>query len=107
MHPKILKGFSLGLSFEFFEYLSFEFEYEYFENFLQNSKKIIQDKKKIYFLSVDLSISFDFFLIFKIDTQIHTQKIKIFFYLKLSFSNFARNSQNTYTQAQNSNTQKI
>jgi hypothetical protein len=26
MHPKILKGVSLGLSFQFFEYLSFEFE---------------------------------------------------------------------------------
>jgi hypothetical protein len=35
MYPKILKGLSLGLSFQFFEYLGFEFEY------LQNSKKII------------------------------------------------------------------
>jgi len=32
MHPKILKGLSLGLSFQFFEYLSFEFEFEYFAN---------------------------------------------------------------------------
>ncbi len=41
MHPKILKGISLGLSFKFFEYLKFEFEFEYFENLLQISKKII------------------------------------------------------------------
>ena len=39
MHPKILKGLSLGLSFQFFEYLSFEFEY--FANLLQISKNII------------------------------------------------------------------
>ena len=26
MHPKLLKGLNLGLSFQFFEYLSFEFE---------------------------------------------------------------------------------
>jgi len=39
MHPKILKGLSLGLSFKFFEYLSFEFEY--FAKLLQISKQII------------------------------------------------------------------
>ena len=39
MHPKTLKGLSLGLSFKFFEHLSFEFEFEYFENFLQISKR--------------------------------------------------------------------
>jgi hypothetical protein len=37
----ILTGLSLGLSFKFFEYLSFEFEFEYFENLLQISNKII------------------------------------------------------------------
>jgi len=41
MHPKILKGLSLGMSFQFFEYLSFEFEFEYFENLLQISNEII------------------------------------------------------------------
>jgi hypothetical protein len=57
MHPKILKGLSLGLSFKFFEYLSFEFEY--FANLLQVSKKMIKNKKqKIYFLSMDFSINF-------------------------------------------------
>ena len=57
MHPKIRKGLSLGLSFQFFEYLSFEFEY--FENLLQTSEKIIlSNKKKILFLSMDLSINF-------------------------------------------------
>ena len=45
---------------------------------------------------MDLSISFDFFLIFKIDTQISTQNI--FFYLKLSFTKFASNLQKTQTQ---------
>ena len=39
MHSKILTGLSLGLSFKFFEYLSFEFEY--FENLLQILNKII------------------------------------------------------------------
>ncbi len=34
MHPKNLKGLSLG--FQFFEYLSFEFEY--FANLLQKKK---------------------------------------------------------------------
>ena len=54
---------------------------------------------------MDLGINFDFFLIFKIDTQIHIQKI-IFFNFKLPFSKFARDSKNTQTQTQNSNTQK-
>jgi hypothetical protein len=55
MHPKILKGLGLGLSFKFLEYLSFVFEFEYFANLLQISKKII------YFLSMDLGFNFDFF----------------------------------------------
>jgi len=33
-------------------------------------------------------------------------KNNFFFYFKLSFSKFARDSQNTQTQTQNSNTQK-
>ena len=33
MHPKILKGLSSGLSFQFFEYLSFECEFKYLANF--------------------------------------------------------------------------
>jgi len=50
MHPKILKGLSLGLSFKFFEYLSFEFESEYFANLLNISKKVIYNtKKKLFF----------------------------------------------------------
>jgi len=79
----------LGLSFQVFDYLSFKFEC--FANLLQISKIIL--KKFFYFLSIDLSINFDFFLVFKIDTQIHTQKIN------------EKDSQNTLTQ--NSNTQKI
>ena len=48
MHPKILKGLRLGLSFQFFEYLSFEFEY--FAKLLQISKKkILSNKKKFNF----------------------------------------------------------
>jgi len=43
----------------------------------------------------------------KIDTQSILKKKKKFFYFKLSFSKFARDSQNTQTQTQNSNTQKI
>ncbi len=39
MHSKILEGLSLGLSFQFFVYLGFEFEY--FANLLQISNKII------------------------------------------------------------------
>ncbi len=40
MHPKILKGLSLGLSFQFFEYMNFEYGLGYLANFLQisNSK---------------------------------------------------------------------
>ena len=35
----------------------------------------------------------------KIDTQIHTQKLKIcFLYFKLSYSQFSRDLQNTQTQ---------
>jgi hypothetical protein len=49
---------------------------------------------------MDLSINFDFFLIFKIDTQIHTQKL-FFFNFKLCHSIFARDLQNTQTQTQN------
>ena len=51
---------------------------------------------------MDLGINF---LIFQIDTQIHTHKIIFFFYSKLSFSKFTSDSQNTQTQ--NSNSQKI
>jgi len=40
---------------------------------------------------MDLSINSYFFLIFKIDTQIHSQKIIIFLYFKYLF----RNLQNT------------
>jgi hypothetical protein len=48
MHLKI-PGLSLGLSFKFFEYLSFEFEY--FANLLQISKKDnLKLKKKNLFL---------------------------------------------------------
>ena len=54
---------------------------------------------------MDLSINFDFFLIFKIYIQIHTRKIIFFLYFKLSYSKFARDLQNTQTQNQNS--QKI
>ena len=54
---------------------------------------------------MDLSINFKNYKKIKIDTQIDTQKIKKFFYFKLYFSKFARDSQNTQTQ--NSNTQKI
>ena len=72
MHSKILKG--LCLSFQFFEYLSFEFEY--FSNLLQLSKKIIQNIKKNYFLSMDKIVSIlKIRKKIKIDTQIHTQKI--------------------------------
>jgi hypothetical protein len=41
MHSKVLKGLSFGLSFKFFEYLSFEFEFEFFKNLLQISKRMI------------------------------------------------------------------
>ena len=43
MHPKILKGLRLGLSFQFFEYLSFEFELQI------SKKKILSNKKKFNF----------------------------------------------------------
>jgi hypothetical protein len=49
-HPKKLKGLSLGLGFQFFEY---------FANLLQISNKIIDNNKKIWFLSMDLSINFE------------------------------------------------
>ena len=126
---KKLKG--LSLSFQFFEYLSFEFEYlsfefeylsfvfGYFANLLQISKNVIQNKKKtIYFLSMDLSINFKFRKKIKIDKNPSSKKIKIdknpsskskfiYFYFKLSFLKFVRDLQNTQTQTQSSNTQKI
>jgi hypothetical protein len=98
MQPKILKGLSLGLS--------FEFEFEYFSNLLQLSKKIIQNIKKNYFLSMDQIVS-----ILKIRKKLKLilksilKKYSFFLYFKLSFSKFARDLQNTQTQ--NSNTQKI
>jgi len=49
-----------------------------------------------------------FFLVFLIYTQIHTQKLTIYFlYFKLFNSKFSRDSQNTQTKTQNPNTQKI
>ena len=44
---------------------------------------------------MDLSINFDFFLIFQIYTQIHTQKLNIFFLkFKLPYSKLAARSPN-------------
>ena len=37
-------------------------------------------KEKFLFLSMELSINFNFFLISKIDSQIHTQKINFFYF---------------------------
>jgi len=54
---------------------------------------------------MDFSNNFIFVLIFKIDTQIHTQKF--FFYFKLFFFLNLQEMQNPQTQTQNSNTQKI
>jgi hypothetical protein len=46
--------------------------------------------------------------IIKINTQIHTQKLKfLLLYFKLSHSKFARDLQNAQTQIHNPNTQKI
>jgi hypothetical protein len=57
---------------------------------------------------MDLSINLNFFLTFKVYTQIHTQKIKKFFwYFKLSNSKFAKDLQNFQTQNPNPNTLKI
>ena len=50
---------------------------------------------------MDFSVNFDFFfLIFKIDTRIHSQKLIFYFYFKLSYSKFARDFKNTQTQTQ-------
>ncbi len=68
------------------------------------SKVQFGTSQKINFVSMCWVSIQIFFLISKIDTQIHTQKIK-FYYFRLSFSKFARDSQNTQTQ--NSNPQKI
>ena len=45
MHPKKPKGLSMGLGYQFFEYLDFEFGFEYFAI----SNKIIQNAKNIKF----------------------------------------------------------
>ena len=48
---------------------------------------------------MELSINFNFFLISKIDSQIHTQKINFFLFLFFySYLKFARDLQNTQTQ---------
>jgi len=54
MHPKKLKG--INLDFKAFDHLSFVFGFgfEYFENLLQISNKIIWNTKKNFFLSIDL-----------------------------------------------------
>ena len=43
----------------------------------------------------------------KLEPKKNYPKINFFFNFKLSFSKFARDLQNTQTQTQNSNTQKI
>ena len=57
---------------------------------------------------MDLSINFKNY---KKNQNVYSNRYSknkiIFFYFKLSFSKFARDSQNTQTQTQNSNTQKI
>ena len=57
---------------------------------------------------MELSINLEKLEKIKIDTQIYTQKLKKkILYFKLSYFKFARNLQNTQTQTQNLNTQKI
>ncbi len=90
-HSKILKVLSLSLSFQFFEYLSLSL------SILQISCEFRKRKDKIKKKNYFLSINFDFFLIFKIDTQIHTENFFFFFNF---FSKFARDLQNTETQNQ-------
>ena len=53
---------------------------------------------------MDLSVNFDFFLVFKIDIQIHAQTLLFFLYFKLYNSKFARDFKNT--QSKNPNTKK-
>ena len=55
-------------------------------------------------MGIDLSINFDFFLIFKIDTQIHTQKLE-FFTCILNY--LIRNLQEICKNTQTQNIQKI
>ena len=88
VHPNKPKSLSLGVVFQFFEYLGFEFGFEYFANLLQISHKIIQIKKKQLVFEYGLEYQFDFFLIFKIVTQIHTKKITLSFgeFLTLDFA---------------------
>ena len=50
---------------------------------------------------MDLSINFIFFLLFKIDTQIYTQKINFIFILNCLFRNLQE-----IKKTENSNTQK-
>ncbi len=72
---------SLGLGFQFFWVFGFWVWVREFCKSREISNKIIYNtikKKFFWFLGMDLSNNFDFFLIFKIYTQIHTQKIKIY-----------------------------
>ena len=80
--PTDTQRFKFGFEFQIF--WVFEFWVwvwvfcESLENFEKDNLKL---KEKKFFLSMDLGINFDFFfLIFKIDTQIHTQKINFFLF---------------------------
>ena len=56
---------------------------------------------------MDLSINFKNYKKKNLYSNRYSKNKKKIFYFKLSFSKFARDSLNTQTQTQNSNTQKI
>jgi len=70
--PKKPKGLSLGLGFQFFEYLSFKFGFDYIANLLQISNEIMSVN---YFLYI--------FLRMELQTNINAFELYIFLLQKL------------------------
>jgi len=96
MHSIKPKGLSLGLGFQFFEYLGFVFRFGHFANLLQISNELLKNQKKILNFWVWISTNLKNEKKIKIDTPAHTQKFKFFFlYFKLSNSKFEKDLQNT------------
>jgi hypothetical protein len=105
MHSKILKGLRLEWVFNILSIWVLSLSLSILQISCKFCKRLFKIKKKIIIFWVWIWVSIMiFFLVFKINTQIHTEKI-IFFYFKLSFSKFTRDLQKTQTQ--NSNNQKI
>ncbi len=90
MHPKKPKGLSLGLGFQFVEYLGWGLGLGFFQIFCKFRIRYFKIKKNLIF---GYGFEYKFRKTrkkIKIDTQIHTQKLNFFLYLNYLIRNLQK-----------------